>query len=314
MARRCWPASTNFPPTGPRLRWLFCICCFCLAHALETMSKDKSGAAKSLMSSSPALTTSTDTRRSPSILRRRSWRRYLSVSLCSRGFGEHKTTPICTTGSRALAVEERAFNSTPRKSNCSPTLIRHSHICSKFETRVRSGLAISCSESEEPPQSQDFVQRDTRVAKLRHPASVEDVNYQSPRGLDRALFLKLAACDWIAERRNLLITGASGPGQELARLRPRPQGVPREHVRSLHSHAPALRRSRHRPRRRALRPAPALSGARQAAHPPSQVPIDRWHDLIGVPTLADAILDRVIQNAHRIELAGESLRMPRSLP
>jgi IstB-like ATP binding protein len=49
------------------------------------------------------------------------------------------------------------------------------------------------------------------VARLRHPASVEDVNYQSPRGLDRALFLKLAACDWIAERRNLLITGAAEP-------------------------------------------------------------------------------------------------------
>ncbi len=52
-----------------------------------------------------------------------------------------------------------------------------------------------------------------RVAKLRHPASVEDVNYQSHRGLDRALFLKLAACDWIAERRSLLITGASGLGK-----------------------------------------------------------------------------------------------------
>ena len=49
-----------------------------------------------------------------------------------------------------------------------------------------------------------------RVAKLRHSASVEDVNYQTPRGLDRALFLKLAACDWIVERRNLLVTGASG--------------------------------------------------------------------------------------------------------
>jgi hypothetical protein len=60
-------------------------------------------------------------------------------------------------------VEERAFDSTPRKSNCSPTLIRHSHICSKFETRVRSGLAISCSESEKRPQSQDFVQRDTNL-------------------------------------------------------------------------------------------------------------------------------------------------------
>ena len=40
----------------------------------------------------------------------------------------------------------------------------------------------------------------------------------------------------------------------------------------------------------------------------SQVPVDRWHDLIGVPTLADAILDRVIHNAYRIDLAGESLR------
>ena len=50
-----------------------------------------------------------------------------------------------------------------------------------------------------------------RAARLRHAASVEDVNYQSPRGLDRALFLKLSACDWIAERRNLLITGASEP-------------------------------------------------------------------------------------------------------
>ena len=46
----------------------------------------------------------------------------------------------------------------------------------------------------------------------------------------------------------------------------------------------------------------------------SQVPVDRWHDLIGVPTLADAILDRVVHNAYRIELAGESLRKGRSSP
>ena len=46
----------------------------------------------------------------------------------------------------------------------------------------------------------------------------------------------------------------------------------------------------------------------------SQVPVDRWHDLIGVPTLADAILDRVVHNAYRIELAGESLRKRRSSP
>ena len=52
-----------------------------------------------------------------------------------------------------------------------------------------------------------------RVARLRHSASVEDVDYHTPRGLDRALFLKLAACDWIAERRNLIIIGASGLGK-----------------------------------------------------------------------------------------------------
>ena len=52
-----------------------------------------------------------------------------------------------------------------------------------------------------------------RAARLRHSACVEDVDYHSARGLDRALFLKLAACDWINERRNLLITGASGLGK-----------------------------------------------------------------------------------------------------
>jgi DNA replication protein DnaC len=40
----------------------------------------------------------------------------------------------------------------------------------------------------------------------------------------------------------------------------------------------------------------------------SQVPVDRWHDMIGIPTLADAILDRVVHNAYRLDLSGESLR------
>ncbi len=43
----------------------------------------------------------------------------------------------------------------------------------------------------------------------------------------------------------------------------------------------------------------------------SQIPVDRWRDLIGIPTIADAILDRIIHNAYRIELAGESLRKRR---
>jgi DNA replication protein DnaC len=50
-----------------------------------------------------------------------------------------------------------------------------------------------------------------RTARLRHNASVEDVDYRAARGLDRALFLKLAACDFIRERRNLLMTGPCEP-------------------------------------------------------------------------------------------------------
>ena len=46
----------------------------------------------------------------------------------------------------------------------------------------------------------------------------------------------------------------------------------------------------------------------------SQVPVDRWHDMIGVPTIADAILDRVVHNAYRIELSGDSLRKRRPQP
>ena len=46
----------------------------------------------------------------------------------------------------------------------------------------------------------------------------------------------------------------------------------------------------------------------------SQVPIDKWHDVIGDPTDADAILDRLVHNAHRIDLAGDSLRRRRSIP
>jgi DNA replication protein DnaC len=44
----------------------------------------------------------------------------------------------------------------------------------------------------------------------------------------------------------------------------------------------------------------------------SQIPVDRWHDLIGEPTLADAILDRIIRNAHRLQLSGDSLRKQRA--
>src|SRR5277367_5602620 len=151
-----------------------------------------------------------------------------------------------------------------------------------------------------------------RVAKLRHSASVEDVNYQTPRGLDRALFLKLSVCDWIAERRNLLVTGASGLGKSWlacalghARYARLLRSLARVKLLILDDWGPeALTSSQARDMLEIVEDR-YDNGSLIIT---SQVPIDRWHDLIGVPTLADAILDRVVHNAYRIELSGESLR------
>jgi len=182
-----------------------------------------------------------------------------------------------------------------------------------------------------------------RAAKLRHSASVEDVNYQAPRGLDRALFLKLSVCDWIAERRNLLITGASGLGKSWLACALGHKAC-RENISVLYARMPRLfadlgvahgdaryarlLKSIARARLLILDDwGPEALTSNQARDLleivedrydkgsliiTSQVPINRWHDLIGVPSLGDAILDRIIHNAYRIELAGDSLRKQRS--
>jgi DNA replication protein DnaC len=173
-----------------------------------------------------------------------------------------------------------------------------------------------------------------RVARLRHSASVEDVNYQSPRGLDRALFLKLAACDWIAERRNLLITGASGLGKSWLACALGHKAC-RENMSVLYTRMPRLFAdlaiahgdARYARLLRSLARVKLLildDWGPEALTPDqardlleivedrydkgsliitSQVPVDRWHDLIGVPTLADAILDRLSHRTGRREPA-----------
>jgi DNA replication protein DnaC len=178
-----------------------------------------------------------------------------------------------------------------------------------------------------------------RVAKLRHSASIEDVNYQTLRGLDRALFLKLSACDWIAERRNLIITRASDLGKSWLASALGHKAC-RENMSVLYTRTPRLfadlaiaqgdaryaRLLKSIARVKLLilddwgHEALTSNQARDLLEIvedrydkgsliiTSQVPINRWHELFGVPTLADAILDRVILNAYRIEHAGESRR------
>jgi len=178
-----------------------------------------------------------------------------------------------------------------------------------------------------------------RTARLRHNASVEDIDYHAARGLDRALFLKLAACDFIRERRNLLITGPCGVGKSWLACALGHKAC-REDFSVLYHRMPrlfmalALARGdgRYAKLLRTLARVDLLVlddwGPEQLSAEQrrdlleivedrydtrsilvtSQLPIERWYEVIGDPTLADAILDRIIHNAYRIELKGESMR------
>jgi DNA replication protein DnaC len=182
----------------------------------------------------------------------------------------------------------------------------------------------------------------SRVAHLRQAASVEDVDYRAARGLDRGLFLKLAACDWINERRNLIITGPCGMGKSWLGCA-LGQKACRDDLSVLYQRMPrlfgamALARGDGRyvkllkslarvkllilddwgpeiltpDQARDLLEIVEERMDRGSILITSQIPVEQWHDMIGNPTLADAILDRLVHNAYRIELAGESLRKKR---
>ena len=182
----------------------------------------------------------------------------------------------------------------------------------------------------------------SRIARLRQAASIEDVDYRAARGLDRALFLKLSNCDWIREKRNLIITGPCGVGKSWLTCA-LGQKACREDLPVLYHRvsrlftALALARGdgRYSKLMASLSRAkllilddwgPETLSADQARDLleiiedrmdvgsiiiTSQIPVDRWHDMIGIPPLADAILDRLVHNAYRIELNGESLRKQR---
>ncbi|MEO0809724.1 MAG: IS21-like element helper ATPase IstB [Pseudomonadota bacterium] len=179
-----------------------------------------------------------------------------------------------------------------------------------------------------------------RAAKLRHAnAAVEDIDYRSPRKLDKALMQQLATCRWIADKRNLIITGPCGIGKTwlgcaLGQKACREDHtvvytrVPRLFADLEMAHGdgrfPKLFRNLTRcdllilddwgpdrltaSARRDLMEIVEDRYANASTLITSQMPIDAWHDVIGEPTLADAILDRLVHNSYRVELDGPSLR------
>lgn len=178
-----------------------------------------------------------------------------------------------------------------------------------------------------------------RRAKLRHNAALEDIDYQNPRGLDKGLIQSLAACQWVKEHLNVLITGPTGVGKTwlacaLAQKACR-EGYTAQYVRITRllrelmiakgdGRYPkllanlakvdvlilddwGLMKLSAENRRDLLEVLEDRHGIRSTIAT-SQLPIDEWHAVIGDPTLADAILDRLVHNAYKINLRGESMR------
>jgi DNA replication protein DnaC len=178
-----------------------------------------------------------------------------------------------------------------------------------------------------------------KEAKLRLPACIEDINYRQPRDLDRNAIIHLATCDWIKDAQNVLITGPTGVGKTFIAcalahsacrhgFSARYYRVPRllsdlAVARGDGSYAKVLNRlsrirllvlddwgtaplgpSESRDILEIIDDRSQLSCTIMA----SQLPVEDWHASILDPSVADAVLDRLVHNSHRIRLRGESMR------
>jgi DNA replication protein DnaC len=182
-----------------------------------------------------------------------------------------------------------------------------------------------------------------RNAKFKMPACMEDIDYRTSRGLKRATMDPLRSGEWIGYHQNMLLTGPTGTGKTFLacavgtnacrsgyRVRYFVATKLFRLLRGAHADGSYMRLSDRLAKTNLLIiddwGMEALKDAdyrdfleilddrqgRGATLITSQFPINLWHDTIGNPTVADAILDRLIHNAHKIELKGESMRKHRS--
>lgn len=196
----------------------------------------------------------------------------------------------------------------------------------------------------------EFMERENRqletrlkAARLRQNAVLEDLDTKAGRGIDRALLASLATCHWVKKRHNLLITGATGVGKTWLACAMSHTAC-RQGITAVYHRLPALMQDldlahhdgRYKRAMRSLAKAELLilddfgiapMSAEQLRDLleiideryqkgsiliTSQLPIASWHESLRDPTMADAILDRVLHNAYKIELKGESMRKQRT--
>ena len=214
--------------------------------------------------------------------------------------------------------------------------------CQSMTFEERLGLMLDRETTERENRR---LQTLLRKATLHQQAAIEDLDRHTPRGLDRQLVTRLNTMQWVRERLNLLITGPTGIGKswiacalgnkacreglstryfrlsrlfqalQLARADGTWTKLLRELARTdlLILDDWGLTPIQDEQRRDLLEILDDRFNAKSTLIA-SQLPIDHWHDYIDDPTLADAILDRLVHNAYRLQLSGESMRKRQAIP
>jgi DNA replication protein DnaC len=203
-----------------------------------------------------------------------------------------------------------------------------------FEERL--GLLV---DREEQDRENRRLARRLKAAKLRSDAVIEDLDLRTPRGLDRGTVLSLAESHWVDAHRNVLVTGPTGVGKTFVACALAHSAIRHGHS-ALYLRLPRLldelvlaRADGRLPRLMAawarvdvlvlddlgLQPVAAPRAADlleviedraglRSTIVTSQLPVKHWHEALGEPTVADAILDRLVHGAYRLELRGASMR------
>lgn len=212
----------------------------------------------------------------------------------------------------------------------------------KHETYTPDEIVAHLIEAEWEDRQNRSIDQKIKNAKFRYKAAIEDLSYDAERNIDKNQIMRLAECSFIDKHENVIITGSTGIGKSFI------ASAFGHHAcslgyKSLYHNVPKLfaklkmakadgsyLREISRIERQDLlilddfgiQPFDAQSRAalmeiiedrhgKTSLIITSQVPVSKWYEVIGEKTIADAILDRIIHNAHRLEITGESLRKKR---
>lgn len=212
----------------------------------------------------------------------------------------------------------------------------------KQETYTPDEIIAHLIEAEWDDRQNRSIEQKIKNARFRYKAAIEDLHYNSERNIDKNQIMRLRECSFIDKHENVLITGSTGIGKSYI------ASALGHHAcslgyKSLYHNVPKLFAKLKMAKADGsylkeiakierqdllilddfgIQPFDAQSRAalmeiiedrhgKTSLIITSQVPVSKWHEIIGEKTIADAILDRIIHDAHRLELKGESLRKKR---